>query len=91
MTCTQRTPAFEPVRMTKDEFLALPEYNTTLPTGVVPGKRWRRHDGIFDADFLSGGRKPVWLVGEYGPAVDGKCPVNWYIPIFLPPGVNSVG
>lgn len=69
-----------PLRLTRAEFDALPEYSATLPTGTTPGKRWRRHDGAHDPSC----NKPVWMVGEYDPEDDGKgstIKVNWYIPV----------
>lgn len=35
------------VEMTQYEFDSLLEYSTTLPTGTIPGKRWKRNCGKF--------------------------------------------
>lgn len=77
-------PPYPALLISKAEFDALPEYSATLPTGTTPGKRWKRHDGIFDQEFLAAGGKPFWLIGEYNPDDDGKgstIKVNWYIPV----------
>lgn len=50
------------------EIEALPEYSCTMPTGVIPGKMWRRHDGSFDPKC----KDPVWLIGKYVEAPRGK-------------------
>lgn len=54
------------VRMSQVEFDALIEYSTSLPTGVVAGKRWKRLG------------MTAWLLGEYtryvGPASMG---ITW--------------
>jgi len=88
MTPTEKHSAWirslPPLPMFRDEFDALPEYSATMPTGTTPGKRWRRHDGAHDVDFIAGGGKPVWLVGEYDPFDDGKgqnIRINWYVPV----------
>jgi len=69
--------------MLRGEFEALPEYSCTLPTGVVPGKRWRRHDGAHD--HRQRGRPHPWLVCEYSePFMDGGevyCSVLVYRPV----------
>jgi hypothetical protein len=39
----------------------LPEYSATYPTGVEPGKKWKRHDGAYDPSC----DKPIWLIGAY--------------------------
>lgn len=53
------------------EIEKLYEYSCTMPTGVTVGKRWRRHDGSFDRDFMTKGGKPRWLIGRYEEAPDG--------------------
>jgi hypothetical protein len=53
-------------RMDRATFDRLPEYSATRPTGVYPGKMWKRHDGAFDHKFLREGGKPVWLLCWYG-------------------------
>lgn len=44
------------------------EYSSSLPTGVVPGKRWRRNDGWFDPTC----NDPGWLLCEYSEAFIGE-------------------
>lgn len=55
---------FEKVRLTIAD-IALwrkeSEYSATMPTGVIPGKKWRRHDGSFDPTVDD----PAWLLCEY--------------------------
>lgn len=58
--------------MSQAVFNELLEYSSTQPSGVYPGKMWRRHDGIYDTKFLASGGKPEWLlcwydVSEKGP------------------------
>jgi len=77
---------FPIICMLKEEFERLPEYSATWPTGVVPGKRWRRHDGAHDFKSLE---PPVWFVLEYGPLETFEehgltkqgCRTIWYRPI----------
>lgn len=57
--------------MTSATFGQLAEYSGTVPTGVYPGKMWRRHDGIFDTKAT---RRP-WLLCWYGEDKDGKCEI----------------
>jgi len=52
--------------MSVETFERLAEYSATKPTGVYPGKMWRRHDGAFDREFLARGGKPEWLLCWYG-------------------------
>lgn len=59
--------------MTAATFKQLPEYSATIPTGVYPGKMWRRHDGAFDHKSK---RLPVWLLCWFGEVQDGKCVVH---------------
>lgn len=61
---------FPPLRMTPAEFLALPEYSATNPTGATPGKMWRRLDGCHDFSFIQAGGKPYWMICQYDP----ECP-----------------
>ena len=57
--------------MTHATFKSLPEYSGTIPSGVYPGKMWRRHDGIFDRNAK---RRP-WLLCWFGEDSGGKCPI----------------
>jgi hypothetical protein len=43
----------------------LPEYSCSRPTGVTPGKRWRRHNGAHDPHYIKQGGKPYWVIGAY--------------------------
>lgn len=55
---------FEKVRLNLSqivEWAKASEYSATLPTGVIPGKRWRRNDGHFDPTCDD----PGWLLCEY--------------------------
>ncbi len=54
-------------RFTPLQFLALPEYSGTNPTGTTPGKTWRRLDGLFDPLFRRQGGIPMWIVCQYDP------------------------
>jgi hypothetical protein len=54
------------------DFLALPEYSSTIPSGVYPGKAWRRHDGAHARD----GKPAVWMLCWYGPDVGGRCAIE---------------
>lgn len=61
---------FERVRLLAADiysWLNQPEYSASMPSAVVPGKRWRRHDGSFDPSWPD----PAWLLCEYGPEVIG--------------------
>lgn len=57
-----KTHALMPRRV----FDGLHEYSGTKPTGVYPGKMWKRHDGVFDRAFIANGGKPEWLLCWYG-------------------------
>ncbi len=52
--------------MSQKTFDALHDYSCSKPTGVYPGKMWRRHDGAFDRKFLAAGGKPTWLLVWFG-------------------------
>lgn len=53
------------LRLTYQQFMKLPEYSATNPTGTTIGKRWRRLDGCYDKNFQRAGGKPRWIVCEY--------------------------
>lgn len=57
--------------MTEAVFKALPEYSDSIPSGVYPGKMWRRHDGIFDRKATS----YPWFLCWFGEVKDGKCEI----------------
>lgn len=51
--------------MSRRDFEELPEYNSSLPSGVYPGKMWRR-------------REPQkWLLCWYGDVIHGKCAIHF--------------
>jgi hypothetical protein len=52
--------------MSTSAFNRLHEYSATFPTGAYEGKMWKRHNGIFDRDFLRRGGKPEWMLVWYG-------------------------
>lgn len=52
--------------MSRSTFDALAEYSASNPSGVYPGKMWRRHDGAFDRRFIESGGKPVWILCWFG-------------------------
>jgi hypothetical protein len=55
------------------DFLLLREYSGTLPSGVYPGKMWRRHNGIHDPQCSV----PVWLLCWYGDSPHpNRCSIN---------------
>jgi hypothetical protein len=61
--------------MTDCTFKALHEYSSTLPTGVYPGKMWRRHDGIFDRQCAPADWQ--WLLCWYGESdKPDQCSIN---------------
>ncbi len=64
--------------MTSATFAGLAEYSASVPSGIYPGKMWKRHDGAFDRAFRSRGGLPVWRLCWYGPSKKGPdyCSVN---------------
>lgn len=81
------------LRITPQEFMQLPEYSCSYPTGTIPGKRWRREDGAFDQHYVHQGGKPVWMIGEYDPDDDGQgetIKINWFLPVFRVQAGQSV-
>lgn len=50
--------------MTHEDFTLLPEYSASMPSGVYPGKMWRRRDGAFDPRCRPEDRR--WLLCWYG-------------------------
>jgi hypothetical protein len=57
--------------MTRATFDQLPAYNATSPSGVYPGKMWRRFNGAADLAFLRRGGRPEWCLCWYGPSARG--------------------
>jgi hypothetical protein len=41
------------------------EYSASSPTGVTIGKMWRRHNGVFDQEFIRAGGIPKWVICRY--------------------------
>jgi len=64
--------------MTQRDFDALHEYSGTMPSGVYPGKMWKRHDGAYDVAFRRAGGVPEWLLCWYGfsDKGEGYCSIN---------------
>lgn len=61
--------------MSDATFKALPEYSSTIPTGVYPGKMWRRHDGLLDQRCKPSDRQ--WLLCWYGESDEpDACSIN---------------
>jgi hypothetical protein len=48
-----------------EDMRRLPEYSATNPTGVFPGKVWRRHDGLYDRNARLNGLQPRWIICTY--------------------------
>lgn len=72
------------MKMTQQQFRALNEYSSTIPTGTTPGKMWKRLHRAYDTFFIHAGGKPQWVIGQYDP----DCPkdsktidIHWYRPI----------
>jgi hypothetical protein len=64
--------------LTQQQFDKLEEYSASQPSGVYPGKAWKRHDGAFDQRFIKTGGVPEWLLAWYGNCDDpAKCSVNF--------------
>jgi hypothetical protein len=59
-----------PMLITLVEMKRLPEYSASIPTGVVVGKRWRRHNGAHDVSFLEAGGIARWVICQYEEAPD---------------------
>lgn len=59
------------IELTGEEFAELPNYSCSVPTGVIPGKRWKRAKKYDDQDMT---RVDKWLLGEY--QEDGS--IVWY-------------
>lgn len=61
--------------MTQGVFDRLSEYSATMPSGVYPGKMWKRHDGSHDPNRR--GQPHPWLLGWYGIVDENKCSINF--------------
>lgn len=64
-------------RMSKSTFDNLAEYSATNPSGVYPGKMWKRHDGLFDPKCNPSERQ--WLLCWYDISSRGPewCSNHW--------------
>lgn len=73
-----RVAELDPLELTSFDFERLPEYSLTLPTGTIPGKRWRR-----DLHWDGGPGGPLWVVGEFGAVSDDgeRIALKWYVPV----------
>jgi hypothetical protein len=62
--------------MSEATLKVLPEYSCTIPTGVYPGKMWKRHDGLFDQRCKPSDR--CWLLCWFGESDKGPdfCSIN---------------
>lgn len=61
--------------LTPGAFSSLSEYSSSMPSGVYPGKMWKRHDGAFDRHCKPEDRQ--WLLVWYGECDDPKlCSIN---------------
>lgn len=67
------------------DFLALPEYSCTLPTGTTTGERWRAQHGAYNRLRPGEKRNLRWTIGEYGqPSADGETiAIYWYNPVIV--------
>lgn len=67
------------VLLTPAQFEGLSEYSTSMPSGVYPGKCWRRN--LFTRDPQTGNvvATDKWLLGWYGESTKGPgwCSNNW--------------
>lgn len=56
----------------------LPEYSCSVPTGVVVGKRWRRHQPDRRSDTCHQLHDcGHWIVGEYVAGPDNSIAIQW--------------
>ncbi len=46
------------------DFMGLREYSASNPSGVYPGKMWKRHDGLYDSKCKVEDRR--WLLCWFG-------------------------
>ncbi len=62
--------------MARATFDSLAEYSATIPSGVYPGKMWKRHDGLFDPQCKPEDR--MWFLMWFGECEDpGMCSNNF--------------
>jgi hypothetical protein len=86
MTERPEEKAFPRMRIHWKAFQKLSEYSASYPTGVFPGKQWRRLDGAHDprAHLPKHHPKrvvPRWYILEYIATDETHCKVEWYKPI----------
>ena len=72
--------------MPKQVFDGLLEYSASQPSGVYEGKMWKRHDGIYDQQFIARGGKPEWLLCWFGYSEKKDYVSNNYRKIILSDG-----
>lgn len=60
--------------MSVGTFEQLPEYSASFPSGVYPGKMWRRHDGAHDPMCPPERRR--WLLCWYAYLDDTQCRIE---------------
>jgi hypothetical protein len=72
------------LRLTAREFMELPEYSATVPTGAFIGKRWRCLVGSHDLPWCQAGGIPRWVIREYVAVADPKMAgIKQYRPIVI--------
>ena len=54
-------------------FNELREYSCSYPSGVYPGKMWRRHEGLYEFGCPVSRRR--WLLCWYGEVANGQCEI----------------
>lgn len=66
------------VLLTPRQFAELPEYSTSMPSGVYPGKCWKREEMTRDAQGYMHSTD-IWWLGWYGESSKGPkfCSNNW--------------
>ena len=71
--------------MTEQTFCQLAEYSGSTPSGVYPGKMWRRHDGLFDRRCKPEDRR--WLLCWFGEVPDNPkvCSNNFRVILVVTP------
>jgi hypothetical protein len=62
-------------RIKRRTFDRLYEYSCSMPTGVIPGKVWRR-----DLNFGTSDRTKCWVLGEYTTKDENTCYIEWRRP-----------
>jgi hypothetical protein len=68
------------IRIWLDEFERLPEYSVTIPTGVCPGKTWRKRE-----PYATETAETVWWIGQYVevPSDLRVCAIRWFEVVLL--------